>query len=270
MKFTRDAHRTGELEAAARAHARAADGDRALEQVAAYWRRIRGEMGRDSPFSERPRFLAPSERRAFESMSSDDVDRAARTGRLGIPFFNPAQPLTAFEVVRVALEDDGAHGRAVATTGSWTISFPILREDGAWYAALGPREVEPRAVEDGDETGWLNDWYYGRGDLATRVSGGPGLTAAERHALIEAVRDRWIEGGRDVVPVTPTGTPSEFRVYHLHLDDARTGRLVLSDGRSTIVVGATKTGDAWTVGDRVLESRAGPAGPDDRDGDLSR
>ena len=237
-------------------------------EVRAFWERDRAELDRDRPFDERARFLAPSERRAFDEMSKAERNDAAGAGRLGIPFLHPADSLTTFEVVRVALEPSRTRGRVVLTNGKWTLAFPVAYEDGRWHAAMGPVELMPRTPQAGDEKGWVDDWYFGRGDLADRVSGVPGMSAGERHRHAQAMHSLWAEHGNDVVPVNATGTARDFRVHHLHLEGRDAGRLVLSDGKSTIVVPVALIGDVWALGEEIVETRAGPARPDDRTGRL--
>jgi hypothetical protein len=219
--------------------------------------------------------LAPADRDRHAAMSADQRAKALAIRRLGLAFFDvgaeTGRTAERLRLTWVVLGPGGDGARIVRSDGEVTISYPVVREGGRWYPALGPVQVANRGPEAGDRVGWLDRVPGAPGDPAERVSGGPtGTSELDRAVSAHVVTTSW-RGGQSE-RASPS-RPHEYRgmgLYHLVLDSTgETARVVMTDGRLTVATSFRFTGPfTGFVGPEQAELRIGPAVPEDRNGHL--
>jgi hypothetical protein len=220
--------------------------------------------------------LAPSERERLRSMAPEERRRADALNRLGILFPGPwGEAPAGFRLAWVVLDAAGDRARVVRASDLSTVAYPVVREGGRWYPALGLFELDGGgALGEEDRSGWLGDEYARpRGDPAARVTGGPpSLADADRHELVKRLHWLWNNVGALAEEIRrEEKITSPLALYHVALDSSgRNGRLVVGDAEWTLSFPVAFDGTDWRLENTDRESREGPPRPEDRDGRLKQ
>ena len=88
------------------------------------------------------RFYRPEDAAKIEAMSADELLRARKDRTSGLPLADLwGEPLSRFTVKLIEVRVSGTEAVATAEIrDSQKIRFPLVKEGGRWYCAIGPVE----------------------------------------------------------------------------------------------------------------------------------